>query len=271
MRRCSGRLALAGPPAGSGAQRQHHGRRRLRRHPAVRRRRRRDHRHHASRAGDGSTDRAHPGWRVLENLRIRDLRVVVGDGTWFMADEARAQLSGELSSTRWDGHAHRRHAEGTRGQYTLIAGPIVRRFDIVSAQVRFLGAPTPNPAIDITARRIVFDPGGRELAVDVRITGTWRRPACPGGGEASASPSRSCSASCCSASRLRAGRRVPAGRGAARADVPGRLRRAAAIELERGLGGLGLDIFQIRLGGGPLGGLGSPTVVMGRQLRPTCS
>jgi hypothetical protein len=49
----------------------------------------------------------------------------------------------------------------------------------------------------------------------------------------------------------------------------GGIAEIAAIELERSLGGLGLDVFQIRLGaGGPFGGLNRPTLVLGRQLRP---
>jgi hypothetical protein len=87
-----------------------------------------------------------------------------GRDAWFMAEDARVQLAGTLTVNKiGDSFPIVGTLDGTRGQYTLIAGPIVRRFDIVAAQVRFLGAPQPNPAIDITARRIVYDPGGREL------------------------------------------------------------------------------------------------------------
>jgi translocation and assembly module TamB len=208
---------------------------------------------------------------VFDNLRIRDLRVTIGEGAWFMADEARAQVAGVLTvnkigtSTPIVGTL-----EGTRGQYTLVAGPIVRRFDIVSAQVRFLGAPTPNPAIDITARRIVYDPGGRELAVDVRITGTFETPrlSLAGADMADIAESELLSFLLFGQPSFALGGEYLPGDALLEQTFLGGIAEVAAIELERGLSGLGLDIFQIRLGAGPLAGLGSPTVIMGRQLMP---
>lgn len=206
---------------------------------------------------------------VYENLRIRDLRVTVGETAWFMADEARAQVSGVLTvnkvgtSTPILGTL-----EGTRGRYTLVAGPIVRRFDIVAAQVRFLGAPTPNPAIDITARRIVYDPGGRELAVDVRISGTLETPrlSLAGADAADIAESELLSFLLFGQPSFALGGQYLPGDVLLEQTFLGGFAELAAIELERGLSGLGLDIFQIRLGPGPLAGLGSPTVIMGRQL-----
>jgi hypothetical protein len=206
---------------------------------------------------------------VFENLRIRDLRLTVGDGTWFLTDEARAQLAGVLtinkvgSSTPVVGTL-----AGTRGQYTLVAGPIVRRFDIVSAQVRFLGAPAPNPAIDITARRIVYDPGGRELPVDVRITGTLETPrlSLAGADVVDIAESELLSFLLFGQPSFALGGQYLPGDALLEQTFLGGFAELAAIELERGLSGLGLDIFQIRLGPGPLAGIGSPTVIMGRQL-----
>lgn len=210
-----------------------------------------------------------PGDGVFDNLRVRDLRVTVGEAAWFMADEARVQLAGVLTvnkigtTTPIVGTL-----EGTRGQYTLVAGPIVRRFDIVAAQVRFLGAPTPNPAIDITARRIVYDPGGRELAVDVRISGTLQTPrlSLAGADMVDIAESELLSFLLFGQPSFALGGAYLPGDALLEQTFLGGFAELAAIELERGLSGLGLDIFQIRLGPGPLAGLGSPTVIMGRQV-----
>jgi hypothetical protein len=209
---------------------------------------------------------------ALQNLRITNLRVTAGDGAWFLADEARAQLSGELTinkvglSTPVVGTL-----SGTRGQYTLVAGPLVRRFDVVAAQVRFLGSPTPNPAIDITARRIVFDPAGRQVDVDVRITGTMETPriAIAGGDALGIAESELLSFLIFGQPTFALGGEYLPGEDLLQQTFVGGFAELMAIELERGLGGLGLDVFQIRLGtGGPFGGLDRPTLVLGRQLRP---
>jgi hypothetical protein len=208
----------------------------------------------------------------LQNLRITNLRVTAGEGAWFMADEARAQLSGELTinkvgtSTPVVGTL-----SGTRGQYTLVAGPLVRRFDVVAAQVRFLGSPTPNPAIDITARRIVFYPAGRQVDVDVRITGTMETPriAIAGGDALGIAESELLSFLIFGQPTFALGGEFLPGEDLLQQTFVGGFAELMAIELERGLGGLGLDVFQIRLGtGGPFGGLDRPTLVLGRQLRP---
>jgi hypothetical protein len=207
---------------------------------------------------------------IMAGLRVRNLQVSAGDAAWFIVDEARAQMSGTLVVNR-DGANMPivGTLTGTRGQYTLIAGPIVRRFDIVAAQVRFLGSPQPNPAIDITARRIVFDPGGRELAVDVRITGTLESPrlALAGGEAVDIAEPELLSLLLFGQPTFALGGEFIVGDDLLQQTLGGALAEVIAIELERGLGGRGLDIFQIRLGQGPVGGLANPTVVMGHQLR----
>jgi hypothetical protein len=208
---------------------------------------------------------------AIEALTIRNLVVSFGDAAWFMADEARAQLAGELivnkvgNATPVTGTL-----TGTRGQYTLIAGPIVRRFDVVSAQVRFMGAPTPNPSIDITARRVVFDPAGRPIEVDVRVTGTLETPrlSLAGGDATGVAESELLSFLLFGRPTFALGGQFLLGEDVLEQTLWGGLAEVLAIELERGLGGLGLDVFQIRLGAGPMGGLRTPTVVLGRQLRP---
>ncbi|MEX1183820.1 MAG: translocation/assembly module TamB domain-containing protein [Gemmatimonadota bacterium] len=206
----------------------------------------------------------------LGNLQINDLRVTVGDGAWFVALQARAQLTGELVVNKnGDAMPITGTLQGTRGQYTLVAGPIVRRFEIVAAQVRFRGLPEPNPVVDITARRIVMDPGGRQLDVDVRITGTLDNPtlALAGGGGAVVAESELLSFLLFGRPSFALGGGVLPGEAILQETFFGGAAELLALELERSLGGLGLDIFQVRLGTGPFGGLGTPTFVLGRQIR----
>jgi hypothetical protein len=210
------------------------------------------------------------GGSAYENLIIDNLIVTAGDGAWFMAEEARAQLSGELivnkagTATPVTGLL-----TGSRGQYTLIAGPLVRRFEVVNAQVRFLGAPTPNPSVDITARRIVFDPSGRQVDVDVRITGTMDNPrlTLAGGDAVGIAESELLSFLVFGQPTFALGGEFAPGDALLEQTFVGGFAELMAIELERSLGGLGLDIFQIRLGRGRLGGLSAPMLVFGRQLR----
>ncbi|HUF49200.1 MAG TPA: translocation/assembly module TamB domain-containing protein [Longimicrobiales bacterium] len=205
----------------------------------------------------------------LRNLSVRNLRVTIGEGTWFQTAEARIQLAGELTigkigeTTPITGVL-----TGTRGQYTLVAGPLVRRFQIVSAQLRFLGNATPDPHIDIVARRTVIDPSARQVDVDVRIAGTLSRPtlAIAGGEGAPVAESELLSFLLFGQSTASFAGDVLPGDQLLGQTFLGGLAELGALELERSLGGLGLDIFEIRLGQGNFGGLGAPTFVFGRQL-----
>jgi hypothetical protein len=207
----------------------------------------------------------------IGNLRINDMRVTIGENTWFTAQEARMQLSGELTVNKTgDATPIVGTLEGTRGQYALVAGPIVRRFEVVSAQVRFLGSPQPNPAIDFTARRIIVDANGRQIDVDVRIMGTLQRPTGKLASQELATLPESELASFLlfgQPSFALGGDFLPGDRLLEQTFFGG-FAELAALELERSLGGLGLDVVQIRLGSGPFGGVGSPTIVLGRQLAP---
>jgi hypothetical protein len=215
---------------------------------------------------------AEPGARDdwFANLAISNLRVSVGEGAWVIADQARAQLTGELVVNKVGPSIPITGSlEGSRGQYTLIAGPLIRRFDIVSVQVQFRGLPEPNPLIDITARRVVFDPGGRQLDVDVRITGSFENPqlALVGGEPGQIAESELLSFLIFGQPSFALAGEVLPGDALLEQTFVGGFAELAAIELERSLGGLGLDIFQVRLGTGAFGGLGAPTFILGRQLR----
>lgn len=103
--------------------------------------------------------------------------VVAGEDLWFVTDELRAQVSGELlldktpTEFRVFGTL-----EGDRGAFTLRLGPITRRFDIVSATVQFFGTPEPNPALDVTASRVIPGPGERRIEILMHIGGTLDAP-----------------------------------------------------------------------------------------------
>lgn len=207
----------------------------------------------------------------LRNLRIEDLVVDVREDAWFQIQAARAQLGGQLVINKvQDETPIVGELEGSRGQYTLVAGPIIRRFQIVAAQVRFLGTPTPDPAVDITVRRVIIDAAGRPVDVDVRITGTASAPTLAvGSAELAALPeSELLSFLLFGQPSFAVGGDILPGDRLIEQTFLGGFAEIAALELERTFAGLGFDIFQIRLGAGPVGGIGSPTFVIGRELAP---
>lgn len=111
-------------------------------------------------------------------LRITRLDLVAGSALWFQAAEFRAQVQGTLTV--------RKPAEdvmitgsltGDRGVFNLRIGPVTRRFDIVSLSIQFFGTPGPDPAIDVTASRIIPGPNRTDFELHVRLTGTVSTPA----------------------------------------------------------------------------------------------
>jgi hypothetical protein len=113
----------------------------------------------------------------MDNLRVSNFRVRAGESLWFAMPDARAQLEGELVFDKnGDDIRITGSLSGTRGQYTLRAGPIVRRFDVVEAEVRFLGDTEINPLVNIVASRAIVDQQGRQLDLRVRVSGTMRAP-----------------------------------------------------------------------------------------------
>ena len=197
-----------------------------------------------------------------------DIVVEAGDNLWFTTEEAEAQLAGEVVINVTDGEFRITGVlEGERGRLTFRAGPIVRRFDIVRAQIRFLGEPDPNPQLDITASRIVIDPVGRELEILAQLRGTLREPtlslSTPGGVPIPESELLS---------YLLFGQpsfALTEGILPGEAVLEATLTELATIELEEALAGtLGLDIVQVRPGAaaGPFGPLGIRTLVIGREV-----
>jgi hypothetical protein len=207
---------------------------------------------------------------IIGSLRIRDLDVDISTDTWFIAYQAQAQLAGNLVVNKTgENMPITGTLSGNRGQYTLIAGPVVRRFDIISAQVRFRGESTPNPAIDITARRMVLDQVGRPLDVDVRITGTADAPtlALAGGAQGQIPESELLSFLMFGAASSTVGDDLPGDQLLGQTYFGGFL-ELVSLELEQALGGLGLDILQVSFGQGNTFGVEAPTIVAGKQILP---
>ena len=213
---------------------------------------------------------------IMANMRIADLQVRMGEAAWiegsFGAQEASAQLAGTLTVNRaGDDFRVIGTLGGERGTYTLVAGPIVRRFEIIASEVRFLGSTPPNPAIDITARRVVLDQTGQRVEVEVNITGTARTPRLAlASADAPNIPESEL------LSFLLFGRpsfalgesAVGTGEAVFEQTYLGALGEVLGMELERALSadlGLQLDLFQVRFGQG-IGGLSQPSFVVGRQL-----
>lgn len=201
-------------------------------------------------------------------LTIRDLVVDVDRNVWIDAEAARAQLSGELVLNRTaDALEIEGILAGERGTFTLEAGPIVRRFEILSAELTFRPeTPEIDPTIDVLARRYVFDPSNRQVDVEVRIGGTLRNPTL-----ALASPGAPSFAQPELLSLLLFGRpTLEPGSGQVAAGVlEGSIAELASLELEQALVrdlGVDVDVLEVRFGRGGVSGFGNPTFVIGVEL-----
>jgi hypothetical protein len=110
-------------------------------------------------------------------VRISRLDLTAGSDLWFQSDELRAQLSGNLIIEK---PAEDVMISGTltgqRGTFSLRVGPATRRFDIIDANIQFFGGPGPDPALDITAARIIPGPDRSDFEIRVRVSGTLSTP-----------------------------------------------------------------------------------------------
>mgnify|MGYP000020601215 CR=1 FL=1 len=108
---------------------------------------------------------------------IQGLDVEAGDDVWFVTEEVRARLQGELTIFH-SGAATRIFGalEGDRGTFTLQAGALTRRFEIIDANIRFFGTPDLNPGLDVTAARTVGSSAGDPVELRVHVGGTLERP-----------------------------------------------------------------------------------------------
>lgn len=204
---------------------------------------------------------------LLDNLAIDGLRIAVERDTWFvLEDQARIQLGGDLVVNK-SGEDWRvvGELEGERGTYTLAAGPIIRQFDISYARLRFQDETELNPNIEIIATRTIIDQTGRPVDIDVNIGGTMQQPtlSLASGNAANVPQSELLSFLFFGQPSFALG-----GTGVASEAFVGNLFELGSIALGDAFGdvGLGLDVFQIRVGG--YGGAGENTaiLVVGREL-----
>ena len=129
--------------------------------------------------------------KLVENLRLDDVRIVLGDEVWLRSREANIKLGGSLNvrsapkqsslgSTRRGrdtGPSYGLALEGRltadRGTYTLdlAPAPVQREFAVESGTITFFGSADDNPQVDITATHSVKRANQADLIIQVRLTG----------------------------------------------------------------------------------------------------
>ena len=206
------------------------------------------------------------------SLRINDLRVSAGNNLWFAMEDARAELAGDLIVNKTgDALTVVGELNGERGTYTLRAGPIIRRFDVTAAKIRFLGGRDINPALDISARRRVVDLNGQQFDIAVNIRGTMERPTLGLASEEQRSIAQSELLSFLLFGRPSVaigGTTLTAQKELGETYIGG-IAELLSMELEQAFTdqlGMGLDVFQIRLGGGRLSNLDRAALVVGEEI-----
>ena len=215
-------------------------------------------------------DDAPPPTPLLASITFDELTLVAGNGLWFVTDGTRVQLTGEVVLVGGgDNLQVFGTLQGERGTFTLEAGPVVRRFDIERAEVRFLGESPPDPMLNVTAVRTVPLGAQREIAIVARITGMASSPVVafttPEG--AAIPESELLSFLVFGRPSFALGEAAFLGQGVLGEFFLTGLTELTAIELEQELAAdLGLDFFEIRPGFGAFGGLGLPTLVFGREV-----
>ena len=210
-----------------------------------------------------------------EGLRIADLRVTAGNNLWFSMADASAELAGTLTVDK-NGDVLRVTGEltGERGTYVLRAGPIIRRFEVTRAYIRFLGGENLNPAVDISARRRVVDQEGNQFEIEVHIGGTLLTPTLALASESAAPIPQSELLSFLlfgQPSFALGGTSILPGADVLQEAVIGGVSELFSLQLEQTLIdqlGTSFDVFQIRLGGSPLDDSFSPSLTVGEEIGP---
>lgn len=133
-----------------------------------------------------------PPSRLVENLRLRDVRITMGPDVWLRSAEANINLGGAVSVARRrvargaDSSAAELSLDGTllvnRGTYRLNIGDVVQRtFDVEQGRIAFSPIdPTFNPGLDISAIHTVRSFNStiaqQDRRIRVRIGGTLQQP-----------------------------------------------------------------------------------------------
>jgi hypothetical protein len=125
--------------------------------------------------GPGDVDLLEPSPTLV---RISRLDLTAGSDLWFQSDEFRVQLAGDLIVQKpAEDVMILGSLTGTRGVFSLRVATATRRFDIVSSNIQFFGTPGPDPALDITAARIIPGPDRTDFELRIRLTGSLSAPA----------------------------------------------------------------------------------------------
>lgn len=114
--------------------------------------------------------------QFIEELRVENFNLLLGNDFWLRSSEANIKLAGEVRANkvrreyRLDGVL-----EAGPGVYTLKIGPVSRDFDVQRGSVTYFGTPDLNAGLDIEAQHVVHS-GSQDIPVIARITGTLLRP-----------------------------------------------------------------------------------------------
>lgn len=119
-----------------------------------------------------------PAVPLSQRVRLVGVQLTAGPNLWFEMPGTRAQLSGTLTLQKEPDSELRivGTLRGQRGSYTVFAGPIVRRLDISSASIRFLGTADLNPEIDAVATKTILTPQSQPVEIQAHVTGTLQNP-----------------------------------------------------------------------------------------------
>ncbi|MGZ8471093.1 MAG: translocation/assembly module TamB domain-containing protein [Gemmatirosa sp.] len=130
----------------------------------------------------------------VENLRLDDVRLEVGDDVWLRSPEANIKLGGTLAVTRAVARGGSFAGAGrdqaqlallgalgvTRGTYRLNLGFSQPIFEVEPGTLRFFGTPDLNPTLDVRAvhvvRQVRSGTNRPDVRVQVNIGGTLNQP-----------------------------------------------------------------------------------------------
>lgn len=211
----------------------------------------------------------------FERLSLDDLILEAGDNLWFVTEQVRIQLSGELVLVKMGGESLRIFGtlEGDRGTFTLRVGPLVRRFTIIDATIRFLGLEEINPSLDVTASKAIISPTGQPTEILLHIEGTLNAPTVavttPEGATVPETELLSVLIFGTPGYSTEEGRLLGQTVLEEALFGIGSLAELATIGLEETLVedlGLPLDYLQIIPSPGPYAGFGTPTIIFGREI-----
>jgi hypothetical protein len=125
--------------------------------------------------GPGDIDLLEPTETLV---RISRLDLTAGNDLWVQSDEFRIQVSGDLIVQKPEQDVMILGTmTGDRGTFSLRIAGATRRFDIISASIQFFGTPGPDPALDITAARVIPGPNQADFELRIRLTGSLTSPA----------------------------------------------------------------------------------------------